>query len=96
LHWGEVFLGVIGDQDRLEFSVFGDAVNTAARLESLTRDLQMDLIVSNDLVTAAGGPGRLDGLVSIPPIEVKGRRGALELLGVPIRSENAEVDSEAM
>jgi hypothetical protein len=56
----------------------------------------MDLIVSNDLVTAAGGPGLLDGLVSIPPIEVKGRSGVLELLGVPIRSENAEVDSEAM
>ncbi len=94
MHWGEVFLGVIGDQDRLEFSVFGDAVKTTARLESLTRDLEMDLIVSNDLVTAAGGLGLLDGLVSIPPIEVKGRSGVLELLGVPIRSENAEVDSE--
>ncbi len=94
LHWGEVFLGVIGDQDRLEFSVFGDAVNTAARLESLTRDLEMDLIVSNDLVTAAGGLGLLDGLVSIPPIEVKGRSGALELLGVPIRSENAKDHNE--
>ncbi len=94
LHWGEVFLGVIGDQDRLEFSVFGDAVNIAARLESLTRDLEMDLIVSNDLVTAARGPGLLDGLVSIPPIEVKGRSGALELLGVPIRSENAKDHNE--
>ncbi|MEX0302583.1 MAG: adenylate/guanylate cyclase domain-containing protein, partial [Leisingera sp.] len=35
VHWGEVYAGVAGTPARLEYSVFGDTVNTAARLEQL-------------------------------------------------------------
>jgi len=83
LHWGEVFIGVIGDQERLEFSVFGDTVNIAARLENLTRSHEMGMILSADLISAAGEAGQNAKLVPLPPIEVRGRRGALELLGIP-------------
>jgi len=38
LHWGEVFSGVVGDPQRLEYTVFGDTVNIAARLEQAARD----------------------------------------------------------
>lgn len=85
MHWGEVFIGVIGDAERLEFSVFGDAVNIAARLEGLTRSLDMDLVLSADLLDAAGASAdaRVDGdtLVPLPPIQVRGRSGTLNLLG---------------
>ncbi|MBM3524035.1 MAG: adenylate/guanylate cyclase domain-containing protein, partial [Alphaproteobacteria bacterium] len=37
-HFGEVFAGTIGDGARLEFTVIGDTVNVAARLQEMTRE----------------------------------------------------------
>lgn len=83
LHWGEVFVGVIGDQERLEYSVFGDTVNIAARLESLTRSADMHLIMSAALIGAAGASVSDTELISLPPVEVRGRSGALNVYGIP-------------
>ncbi len=93
LHWGEIFIGVIGDQDRLEFSVFGDTVNIAARLESLTRSLDMDLILSAELINAAGTTDPEHNLVALPPIEVRGRSGELDLLGIPRQSSTKDIET---
>ncbi len=48
LHYGEVVLGDIG-ANRLEFAVIGDAVNVASRLEALTREHDVCLIISDTL-----------------------------------------------
>jgi adenylate cyclase len=52
LHYGEVVLGDIG-LNRLEFAVIGTAVNTASRLETLTREYGCALVASVDLVQQA-------------------------------------------
>jgi adenylate cyclase len=46
VHRGEVVAGNIGSPDRLEFTVIGDAVNTAARIESLTRKVDATILIS--------------------------------------------------
>jgi adenylate cyclase len=57
IHRGEVFCGVVGDEDRLEFTVLGETVNTAARIEQATKSAHCDLLASWDAITAAGEDG---------------------------------------
>ena len=54
VHFGEVFCGVIGDGGRLEFTVLGDAVNVAARLEQATKRLGEPILASQAILDAAG------------------------------------------
>lgn len=54
LHFGSVVMGNIGSERMLEFAVVGDTVNVASRLESLTREFDTQLIISEDLVQAIG------------------------------------------
>lgn len=46
LHVGEVMFGNIGCTDRLDFTVIGSAVNEVARIESLTRSLEVPMLMS--------------------------------------------------
>ncbi len=53
LHWGVVVVGAIGDDRRLEFTVVGNAVNEASRLEAAAKAKDMALVVSNRLIERA-------------------------------------------
>ncbi|MFM9844584.1 MAG: adenylate/guanylate cyclase domain-containing protein [Dongiaceae bacterium] len=52
LHYGPVVVGNVGDTRHLEFTVVGDSVNIAARLERLTREASVSVAFSRELVTA--------------------------------------------
>lgn len=49
---GTLMLGILGDKERLSQNVVSDAVNTAARLEGLTKTLGASIIISEDIVHA--------------------------------------------
>jgi adenylate cyclase len=55
LHAGEVTYGNIGTADRLDFTVIGPAVNEAARLEKLCKELGTTILISKSFVEAAQG-----------------------------------------
>ncbi len=78
-HWGEVFSGVVGSQQRLEYSVFGDTVNAAARLEQMTKAEGMEIVLSGDLLSAAGLAD--DGWDNLGDVALRGRSHELRLFG---------------
>jgi adenylate cyclase len=59
LHAGDAFCGAVGDDTRLEFTVLGDTVNIAARLEEETKAVGLRLVVSRTFLAAAGE--KMDG-----------------------------------
>ncbi len=49
INMGEAIVGLVGSEERLDFTAIGDVVNTAARFESATKEYGCDLIVSNNM-----------------------------------------------
>lgn len=79
LHAGPAIVGEMGAGQSVTVTAIGDTVNTASRLESLTKELGAELVVSRALVELAGTelPGARPHLAS-----VRGRREALPVLAL--------------
>jgi class 3 adenylate cyclase/uncharacterized protein (DUF427 family) len=77
LHPGEVTYGNIGTENRLEFTVIGDAANQAARIESMCKTLDRAVLVSSEF--ARHFPDRFEALGRHP---LRGVAEALELFAL--------------
>jgi adenylate cyclase len=76
LHSGHVASGTVGSDRRLEYACVGDTTNTAARIESLTKQYRTPLLLS------AATRDRLQSaidLVEVGTVEVRGRTAPIVL-----------------
>jgi len=83
LHAGAVIGGVLESGGHAEFTVFGDAVNVAERLERLCRPLQAALVVSQDVLQDVPGFNASANWKWKDAAELEGRRGKLKLAYLP-------------
>ena len=78
LHIGEVFYGNIGSEDRLDFTVVGPAVNEVARIASMCRSVDRNVLLSSDFATNTP-PAERQGLVSVGRYALRGVGRAQDL-----------------
>jgi adenylate cyclase len=85
LNYGPAVLGDVGSEHSMSFTVIGDTVNTAARLQELTRALETPLVVGDSLVNAVKmgsskiAAARVDQLQDQGEQTLRGRAGAIRV-----------------
>lgn len=91
LHSDAVLVGNVGSPEKLSYTVMGDGVNIASRLEGINKDYDTRICVSHSLFKEAGE--RL-WVRPIDMISVKGRKGELliyELMGIKDGNEETQI-----
>lgn len=85
LNYGPAVMGDVGSEHTLAFTVIGDTVNVASRLQGLTRELKTPLVVADPVLVQIGG-GQMPDLASLPaPLkdggerELRGRASAIRI-----------------
>jgi adenylate cyclase len=107
LDFGSVMAGNVGDPQRMDFTVIGDPVNTAARLESLTKVYRTPILISENVYTLIKNEAASQGILlrKIDQIKVKGKTQPLGIYEVysyyndelvELRESHGEMFNEAL
>jgi adenylate cyclase len=79
INTGECSVGNFGSHQRFNYSLLGDPVNLSSRLEGLTKQYGVDLIIGEDTAALLDDPG----LIELDLVAVKGKTRAVRIFTLP-------------
>jgi len=79
LHAGTAISGTIGSDERMEYTIIGNTVNTASRIEASTKAFGADLLITDSVINQVGDAYVVE---LAGAAEVKGRSEAIKMYKV--------------
>lgn len=79
MHTGPLIMGITGDENRLDAATISDTVNTAARIESLTKYYRSPLLLSGETLRQIGDQNNYH-LRHLGKVQLKGKQNLLSIV----------------
>jgi len=87
LNSGRVMSGTLGTERRIDYAVIGDTVNTAARIEQLTKQTGHAILLADQ--TRTNMSGSTDALAFVDEFEIRGKQSRIKLWTTDERTDSA-------
>jgi len=90
LHTGDLMLGTVGEEKRMDGTVISDAVNTASRMEGLTKVFDTGVVISSKVKEELNDPERYH-FKYLGKAKVKGKLERIDVFGVIEGDDEARI-----
>ncbi len=81
LHRGKLMLGTIGESERMDATVISDSVNTASRIENLTKTFGCSLLISGEFFSGVENPDKYDYRV-LGKVKIRGKNKTTDIIEI--------------